>query len=267
MNSVEKGVKFFAIFLAGVIILSIFGSISFGLSFLSHLFDDKASERVQDFHQVYDNIASIAVDVSASDIEIVSGSSFIVDGYDVSNRFQVKNKNGKLSIEDNFSFFWNHDVGKIVITVPDVILNQLDISAGAGKVSIDSVRASSFDLDQGAGVVTIHNSFFEETDIDGGAGTIEVRNSTLKNLDLDTGAGKVDIEAYVLGHSEVSCGVGKFSLTLLGNKSDYRLHVEKGIGSILVDHESYASDSVIGNGSHSLDIDGGVGAIEVQFGS
>ena len=265
MNTVEKSAKIFALILAGFIIVTIFCSISFGFSFLAHIFDDKSYVKGNDFQQVYKNIKSINVNVSATELEIISGLEFSVEGVNISSNFQVEEENGILSILDEQSFFWNQNESKIVITVPEKELQHLNITTKAGKILIDSVAASSFVLSQGAGVTIVKDSVFDKTVIEGGAGKIDISDSTLNNLDLNAGAGKVEIEAFILGHSEIVCGVGKLEITLLGNKDDYQLHIEKGLGSILVENESYANDSVIGNGSNFISINGGIGAMEVKF--
>ena len=62
-----------------------------------------------------------------------------------------------------------------------------------------------------------------------------INSSKLKNLDLDIGAGKATIEAYLEGRNDIDCGVGALDINLLGNKEDYQIKVNKGIGSVTVD--------------------------------
>ena len=120
-------------------------------------------------------------------------------------------------------------------------------------------------MDHGAGILTITNSNFNNADIDGGAGKITINSSTLNNLDMDAGVGEVEIEANITGDSEINCGVGEVNITLLGNKDDYSIRTEKGIGSIKINNENQESNSVYGNGSNKIELEGGVGSISVSF--
>ena len=72
------------------------------------------------------------------------------------------------------------------------------------------------------------------------------------------------------GDKKVLTGVsfkaeGGKAFGLLGNKDDYKLDIEKGIGSISVDGDNISNDREIGNGINEVEIHGGVGAINVKF--
>lgn len=266
MNAFEKVVKGFAYFLAGVIILSIFSGILFGLSFLSRMGHFSGSNEVIDFHEVYEGVKKLDIDISASKISLVEGESFMVEGEDISDSFQIKQHADTLKIEEKSFGFWNFTSGDIVITVPkNYVLDEIEIKTGAGSVSFCDIRAYDFDLDHGAGLLEIKNSNFQKTSISGGAGKIKVTDSILRDLKLSAGAGAVEIDSEILGNSEIECGVGKVELNLLGTKEDYRIEVEKGLGSIVVDRESFSSDTVIGNGLNKLKVEGGIGSIQIDF--
>lgn len=69
----------------------------------------------------------------------------------------------------------------------------------------------------------------------------------------------------LLGDSEFEFGVGESNITLIGNKEEYKVDIEKGIGSITIDGSVVTGTSSIGNGSNCIDIEGGVGAINLKF--
>jgi hypothetical protein len=60
-------------------------------------------------------------------------------------------------------------------------------------------------------------------------------------------------------------GVGESNITLLGSKEDYKLDLEKGIGNITVDGKNVTDYGSSGNGRNTVEISGGVGAINVVF--
>ena len=56
-----------------------------------------------------------------------------------------------------------------------------------------------------------------------------------------------------------------YIITLIGNKDDYKLDLEKGLGSITVDGKDVSDFGSSGNGTNKVDISGGIGAINVRF--
>ena len=54
-------------------------------------------------------------------------------------------------------------------------------------------------------------------------------------------------------------------MILLGSKDDYKIELDKGIGEATLEGESLKDDSVYGSGENKIDIDGGVGAINIDF--
>ena len=59
--------------------------------------------------------------------------------------------------------------------------------------------------------------------------------------------------------------MNKFKKNLLGNKKDYLIKADKGIGTIHVDEAVVSDDSTIGTGENTIKIDGGIGNIDVSF--
>ena len=57
----------------------------------------------------------------------------------------------------------------------------------------------------------------------------------------------------------------KEKLVLLGSREDYCIGIDKGIGEARLEGESMRDDSVYGAGSNRLSIDGGVGAVNIEF--
>ena len=265
MSGFQKGIKAFAIFLAIMIILSIFSGITFGFSIISTIFEGNEVGQ-KNFYQTFDDVMSIDMENSFSEISVVPGETFAVEAYGVSSKFEAKVIQNSLKIVENQSGFWRKKSGKIVITIPkNVYLNEFFLESGAGKVTIQGLNAQKFELNQGAGQVIIEDSIFQNTSLRGGAGRIEVKNSKFNDLSLESGVGSVEIEAEIKGSSKIECGVGSTNLKLLGKKDEYKIHVEKGLGSIKIENVIYEDDSWIGNGQNTLEIEGGIGSIRVDF--
>lgn len=86
-----------------------------------------------------------------------------------------------------------------------------------------------------------------------------------ENLDLDLGVGKITLTSKLTGINEINSGVGETNINLLGIKEDYQIKVDKGIGSIDIDGENILNNTYYGNGTSRVDIDGGIGSINVRF--
>lgn len=266
MNNSQKLIKIGAIILAIFIIVNIVSLIFSGLSWLFG-FNLNNNQNNYDFSEEYRNVKEIEIDGVVSSIEIVSGSKFIVEANNLDNKLITQLRNGILKIEEKGNIFSNSTKnGKIYITVPkDVTLDELSIDTGAGKFIIQDITAKEFDLDHGAGTLELEDVHFYSADIDGGAGKIEIKNAILNDLELDAGAGKVEVVANITGNSQINCGVGEVDITLLGNEDNYQITTEKGIGSIKINGITQKNGTIFGNGSNKLEIEGGIGNIDISF--
>lgn len=79
------------------------------------------------------------------------------------------------------------------------------------------------------------------------------------------GVGELNLTAALLGNNDLTFGVGKSNLTLIGDRDDYRIDAEKGIGSITVDGKIFTDFDSSGNGQNHVEIEGGIGAIDLEF--
>lgn len=262
MNTTQKIIKYAAIILALLIILSI---ISFIFNIIGY-FTPNDNVETKNFYEEYNSVKEIYIDSGASKIIMKKGEIFSVNGENVLESFESKLNNNVLKIKEKTTKLWNQEYkGVITITVNENMLDNLEIDHGAGKLSVDGINAYEFELEHGAGQVELNNVEFQKTSIDGGAGEIIIASSKLKDLDLDIGAGKTTIEAYIEGKSEINCGVGSLNITLLGNQEDYQIKVSKGVGSIKVNNENQKNNQVFGNGRNTVELNGGVGSIDVNF--
>ena len=84
-------------------------------------------------------------------------------------------------------------------------------------------------------------------------------------MDLDLGVGKFELTSSLLGSNKIKAGIGSLELNLLGDKEDYLIKANKGIGTIRVDEAVVSDDSTIGTGENTIKIDGGIGNIDVSF--
>lgn len=267
MNKIQKVIKTLAICLAILIIGNIISLIIYGLSWIPGLNQNTKNDDSITFEESYHDIEEIELDIIASSITIKPGTEFKITATNMKNNFTSKRKKNTLKIEEKVTWFQkSNKEGKITITIPeDKVLDKLSVDTGAGKFTMTDIEINEFELDQGAGIIEISNSKLNTSDIDGGAGEIEIKNSTLNNLELDAGIGKIKLEAIIIGNSKINCGIGQIDLTLLETENDYQIKVEKGIGNIKINGENQSNSTTYGTGTNKLELEGGIGNINVNF--
>ena len=246
MTHFQRVIKYLALFLAfslaAAIILGGIGLVGtiFGISSNSVLAEMYSIELSQ-------NIEKIDINLSASSLKIELG-----------DRFALTTNIGKLNVTSDSTlkikqkhhqvFSINHGkAGEIILTIPyGAMLKFFDLDAGAGSVEIECLNAKSVEIDTGAGAINING------------GEIE-------HLYLDLGVGEANITSAIKGKSSINCGVGETNINLIGKMDDYILNIDTGIGSVTFNDTNIKGNTTIGNGQYKLEIEGGVGAINIKF--
>ena len=257
MSSAQKIVKYFGIGVAFLLIFSIFSFLidivlSIGNSFATS--NDK---------NVSLNSNYLDVSLKFSRLEIKSGDSF--DVFSDSKYISINNDNNKITIEEKGHFSLNKPDVVTVIVPSSYVFDDVLIDAGFGGVNIDRLVTKNLSFDIGVGDVVINDLVvYDDTSIDGGAGKFVIKNGNINNLDYDMGAGDTNINAFINGSSEIDCGVGKLDLNLFNDMSSLSFDLSLGIGSIKVNGVVAKKDSVLGTGRNVIEIDGGVGDININ---
>ena len=216
-------------------------------------------------YEITSEIHSLDVQISAADFKIVSADEFFVES---NLKFlSVSEKDGVLKIVDEAKSNSNYSNATLTLYVPNgIVFNDVDIETGAAKMTVDTLSASSMELKLGAGDVRFESlNASSEVDIKGGAGQITVVSGTLNDLSLEMGMGELNLTAAVLGESDLKFGVGESNVTLIGSKDDYKVDIEKGLGNITVDGKTVTDFGGSGNGQNHIEIEGGVGTINLKF--
>lgn len=266
MNSTQKIIKYCAIAFAFFLIFNILFGIMTGISFVSNIFDDdnEISDNYSDL-EIIGNANILDIDIRASKLEIKIGDYLKAE---TNNKYiTVKQDNNKLIIKEKKHSIFSDYEGKLVVYVPDNLsFDRVSIDAGAGSVKIDKLTTNTLDLELGAGSVRIDTlNVFNNANIDGGAGELIISDGSMKNVDMELGVGRVIVDSKLMGKSKFDCGVGEFQLNVIGDEDDYKVIVDRGLGSIQLDGEDIKSNTYYGNGDNIIDIDGGVGSIKINY--
>lgn len=276
MNTAQRVLKFLALAVAAVLIIAIFSGIAGVGMILGRIFSpDRSTDTVLsevDLREDIDmnGIRRLELKASTVRVKVVSTDEGRIRVESNSDRVKVGKSGEILTIEESdFNLFeniaWGDD--ELVVYLPKSMheFDFVSIETGAGKMDIERLETKELRISMGAGKVEIQEVIARNrADIDGGAGMLTIRNGELRNLDFDMGVGKVEIEAALLGSSEIDAGLGRLDLRLLGDADSYRIKVERGLGSVKLDGNEVESDRSYGEGENLIEIDGGVGAIEVR---
>lgn len=266
MTTFQKAVKYLAMAFAIFLTVSIIGGIlsMFGL-FGGFFGGDAVTEDIKTY-TVSSDIKSLEIKINAADFTIKQGDSFSVESN--LKYLTVEDKNGVLTIRDTKKFIRTYTGAVLTLYIPaDTVFDKANITTGAGRLTVDNLSADTMNFELGAGEVAIDTLVASsDIDINGGAGKITISGGALHNLDLDMGAGQLNLTSALTGESDFDLGVGESNITVIGNKNDYKLDIEKGLGNITVDGTSVSNIKGQGNGNNDIEISGGIGAINLKFG-
>ena len=268
MNTVQKVIKYLAMAFALFLSICIIGGIITGLAGVSFILSGANGEAAGEMqsYPVDRDISSLEIDLSAANLKIKSADKFSLE----SNHkyISVSCEDGQLRIKETKKLFGVSSGGvTVILGIPDgFVFDGVSIDTGAGSVEIEALSADILKISLGAGEAKISNlTANSRADIDGGAGEMTIDGGRLNNLSLDMGVGELTLRSRIEGTSELDYGVGETRLTLIGSREDYQIKLDRGLGEAKLEGESMGDTSVYGAGQNRIDIDGGVGAIKIDF--
>ena len=266
MTTFQKIIKYCAVAFAVFIIASIITGFLSVLKIFSFISDSKNTVGEMKAFDVSGNVKNLEVEISAADFEIKEGNAFRVESN--YKNLKVEEKSGALKItEKKKPFSISVKDIKLIIYLPKgLVFEKADITSGVGKLSFEKLSAQKLVLDFGVGKAVINElEALDSATINGGAGFVEIRNGWLNNLTLDMGVGKFKLKSKLTGKSDIDHGIGNGEIILLGSKEDYSLDIDKGLGQTTVDGEKIEDDTTFGTGNNRVEIDGGIGEINIKF--
>ena len=249
MTNIQKIIKYLSIAFAFYLIVCIITGILSVFKVINKIYD-KSNEGNNNYYKITElnnSFDTFDVKVGITNLYIKSGDSF---------KLETNNKHIKIKNENN----------KLTITIPEnIIFNDIDIESGAGVVDIQNLSGNDVDFEFGAGKVNITKmQINNKGSIETGAGSVNIENSKFNNLDLDMGVGSLNLECFLLGNNKIDSGIGKLNIKLLDDINNYKFKISKGIGSIKYNDEELKDNMIFGNGNNVIDINGGIGNINIK---
>lgn len=267
MTGVQKVIKYIAIALAMFIIVNICVGILFGLSIVVGIFELDSGDYISSQEKILEiedvsEMKNLDIQIKYAKLNIKSGNMFKIESNDT-NIYCVEN-NDCIQIRDRSDGWMNKSKDVTVYIPTSTIFDDIKIQTGAGKVEIELLKAKKLQFEVGAGSTKINQlDIMNEAKINAGAGSFIINSGTINNLKLELGAGKTEIKSEILGNSKIESGIGKLDLKLIGE--DYQIETENGIGAIRINGDKVSNESKYGNGDNKLKVEGGIGAIDIDF--
>ena len=274
MTDVQRIIKYLAIALAVFLTVAIIGGILSAVGVLGGIFLGGGREETDatgdmKTYAVTSGISELKIHINAADLAIKEGSRFSVESN--LKHLTVEEKNGCLILKDLTTIKLNgsnaYKDAVLTVYVPaGTVFEKINLNTGAGRVTAGELRAETVDLELGAGDALIDTLVATKSaDIEGGAGRIAISGGALHNLELGMGVGQLNLTSALTGECQLELGIGESNITLVGNRADYALDIEKGIGEVRVDGKVVSDYGSSGNGTAGVEIHGGIGAIYVEF--
>lgn len=269
MSVFQKVIKRLALAFALFLVVSIFAGIFSAFCGVAGIFGDDSDEKISEMSAAklnQEDAKVLIIDIHAAELEMKEGEKLAAETNN--SDITITQKDGKLQIkEKGNNWFKNSSHSKVVVYIPkNMEFDKVDIDTGAGEITIDSLITDVLDMDLGAGEVNIdYIEAREVADIDGGTGETTIKSGKLSNLSFDLGVGEAELTSELRGDCDMDLGVGSLALTILGEKDDYTIEVNKGIGEYSIDGEKIHDNDKIGEGNNHLQIDGGIGDAKINF--
>lgn len=274
MNTFQKVIKYLAIALAIIITVGILTGVVNVISGVVAIFDGEEVNRI-DFSENFTEVSQLDINPGLGKLIVKVGDGFQVEATNVSEKFRANVVNGTLVVDDSHyrrRFLW-FDFGtpriKSIITVyvpEDFIAKRIKIDSGVGEVILEELRTDSLIIDAGVGDLKGHNLTAMRVNANGGVGNMNFSGVRFTDVDFDCGVGNISIDGTISGKSVFDCGIGEVSLDIRGNRDDYALRIDAGLGSIRVDGDKVSGEyKDTFNADNTIRIDGGIGNVNIVF--
>lgn len=279
MNSAQKTIRTIAIGFAWFLSITIIVAIVSTVLALTNVFDGGKNRisKMVNLEEYTNTVEKIELDGSIYNIELIEGDIFSVDLQNVSDKYDVEVKGRTLKIGREeykrfglFNFLGDGSIRKkgiVVISIPsDMNLKDFEIDGGVGNISIDSIYAEEIEISGGVGDISGNTITTNKIKVSCGAGNVKLLDMDCRDAKIDGGVGNIELGGIFTGNLNIDAGVGNIDLFIQGNEEDYKIKVDQGLGSVKVDGKKisgeYQADSFA---SQVIDIDGGVGNVDIMF--
>ncbi|MDE5789392.1 MAG: DUF4097 domain-containing protein [Clostridia bacterium] len=225
----------------------------------------KVEYEMQTFTAAEEN-STLDLKISAGSIavEFYDGENIEVNYPDsVNYGYEVKEKAGTLKVKPvnrlHFNWFGWNDIPTVTVKVPSGKIMNLKLDLSAGAATVASGEYGNVRISMSAGSTTAGDLKCGELITHLSAGKIAVGGAECSSLDVRLSAGVANISDVVCNDIDIDLSAGSAKLSVIGNKSEYTVSVDKSAGSCNLVNQS---GTVAGK---KIDVDLSAGSVEVTF--
>ncbi|HEX3076963.1 MAG TPA: DUF4097 family beta strand repeat-containing protein [Lachnospiraceae bacterium] len=181
------------------------------------LSDQSTGERVSYSFTPTGEVHNLRIDIASTDVTIVQGNEFKVDGKDLyKDGYRIEMDGDTLVVETGKQDYFVLHLGlfekeeKITITVPSSFqFDKIDVSVGSGDVtSRIELLSNQIDIIAGSGDVNLKEVVNSNSSISVGSGTVAISDIQSESTDVSVGSGDIDIDYIESGKAALSVGSG-----------------------------------------------------------
>lgn len=209
----------------------------------------------------------LKISAGSIDVQYYDGDNIEVTYPDsVNYGYEVKEKAGTLKVTPvnriHFNWFGWNDIPAVTVKVPNGKVMNLNLELSAGVATVASGEYGEVRISMSAGSTTVGNVRCGDMRAHLSAGKITVGGTECDSLDLHLSAGVADISNVVCNDIDIDLSAGSAKMSVIGNKSEYAITVDKSAGSCNLYPQSPAQGTAV---NRSIDVDLSAGAVEVTF--
>ena len=275
MNTFQRVIKYVAIAFAVFLVVGILSGI---IAVVSNVVSVVSGEEVKtiDYSEDFSGIEKLNIYHKVGKLNIRPGNGFRVEASNVSDRFRAEAVNGTLIIDEPeyfirrflwFSFGTTQNKSVITVYVPeDFHAKRIEIDSGAGNIKLDNLSTDYLKVNAGIGDIQGNKLTAMRVDADGGVGNMKLLDVNFTDVEFECGVGSIQVEGMIFGKSEFDCGVGSVKININGDRDDYALKVNSGLGTVKVNGNKVSGDFQDDyRADNTISIDGGIGEVDISF--
>ncbi len=272
MTAFQKTVKNMALAFAIILTIFIIGSIASGATMVFTFFGffEFSQEEMEEYSETLETIHSLDIHLETSKLTIEKGDTFKLTAYTYKG-FSPEVKDGTLKIHEKdfklFGLLFKNNANSYTLTVPEgTTFEEVEITLGAGKAQISDFSAQNLNIKAGVAQFTAENLSASQANIKGGVGELDFIDCSMSDISLKSGVGQLTYTGTMEGECKIDSGVGSADIHLYGNKQDFEIRINAGLGGVAIDGEKQENKSTINKGApNTIHIKSGIGAANLNF--
>ncbi|MDE6712985.1 MAG: DUF4097 domain-containing protein, partial [Lachnospiraceae bacterium] len=151
----------------------------------------------------------------------------------------------------------------------DLEIKTYQLSAAAGDVDVESIKAEETMLYLGACDMTVGQLETDNLKIETGACSLDILDGTVGNMDASYSASEITYQGHITGDADFRGSMGDLELTIYGDSDQFNYHINSALGNVDIPgcHVAGWSQNTTVNNSASkeMSITSSMGNVEVIF--